>query len=178
MKVNLNHHGVPAILALALLIVGSVASVQAATNTGNMTVTATVETACTVSSSPMAFGTVVPGATKETTATVTANCTTGTPYTVDLGNGLNHITTGGASGDQYRRQMAATTFRLPYVIYIDAARTTEIGATAVALNNLLTTTVGSGANQDVMIYGRIKADETNAQEPGSYADTVVVTIGF
>lgn len=176
MRFNSNHHVVPAILAV--IVLGSVASVQAATNTGNMTVTATVETACTVSASTMAFGIVVPGVTKETTATVTANCSNGTPYTLDLGDGLNHITTGGASGDQYRRQMAATTFRLPYVIYIDAARTTEIGATAVALNNLLTTTVGSGANQDVMIYGRIKAAETVTQQPGSYADTVVVTIGF
>ena len=176
MKFNLNHHVVPVILALFVL--GSVASVQAATNTGSMTVTANVETACTVSASPMAFGTVVPGATKETTATVTAHCTTGTPYTVNLGDGLNHVTTGGTSGDQYRRRMAATTFRLPYVIYIDAARTTEIAASAVALNNLLTTTVGNGANQDVMIYGRIKAAEIESQEPGSYIDTVIVTIGF
>jgi spore coat protein U-like protein len=176
MKYHLNHRVVPAILALFLL--GSAASLQAATNTGNMTVTANVETACTVSATSMAFGTVVPGATKETTATVTAHCTTGTPYTLNLGDGLNHITTGGTSGDQYRRQMAATTFRLPYVIYIDAARTTQIGATAVALNNLLTTTVGNGDNQDVMIYGRIKGEEIGLQEPGSYADTVIVTIGF
>ncbi|NTV15381.1 MAG: spore coat protein U domain-containing protein [Desulfobulbaceae bacterium] len=176
MKFNLNHHVVPAILALFVL--GSVASVHAATNTGNMTVSANVETACTVSASPMAFGTVVPGATKETTATVTANCTTGTPYTLDLGDGLNHTVDGGPAGGLYRRQMAATTFLLPYVIYIDATRATEIGATAVALNNLLTTTVGNGANQDVMIYGRIKAAETTVQEPGAYVDTVVVTIGF
>jgi len=175
MKFNLNHQAVLAILGLFVL--GSVASVQAATNTGNMDVTANVETACTVSASPMAFGTVIPGITKETTATVTANCTNGTPYTLDLGDGLNHITTGG-TGAEYRRQMASTTFRLPYVVYIDATRATEIGATAVALNNLLTTTVGNGENQDVMIYGRIKAAETATQEPGTYADTVIVTISY
>lgn len=175
MKYHLNHRVVPAILALFVL--GSVASVQAATNTGNMTVTANVETACTVSASPMAFGTVIPGIVKETTATVTANCTNGTAYTLDLGDGLNHIVTGG-TGAEYRRQMASTTFRLPYVVYIDATRATEIGATAVALNNLLTTTVGSGEDQAVMIYGRIKAAETETQQPGAYVDTVVITIGF
>jgi spore coat protein U-like protein len=142
-----------------------------------MTVTANVETACTVSASPMAFGTVIPGITKETTATVTANCTNGTSYTLDLGDGLNHITTGG-TGAEYRRQMASAALRLPYVIYIDATRATAIDATAVALNNLLTTTVGDGGNQDVMIYGRIKGAETTTQTPGSYVDTVVVTIGF
>lgn len=176
MKLNVNHHVVPAIFTLFVL--GSVASVQAATNTGNMTVTANVETACAVSASPMAFGTVIPGVIKETTATVTANCTNGTAYTLDLGDGLNHTVDGGPAGGLYRRQMASTTFLLPYVVYIDAARTTEIGATAVALNNLLTTTLGTGVNSDVMIYGRIKADETAAQEPGSYTDTVVITIGF
>lgn len=176
MKLNLNHHVVPAILALFAL--GSVASVQAATNTGNMTVTANVETACTVSASPMAFGTVIPGIVKETTATVTANCTNGTAYTLDLGDGLNPITTGG-TGAEYRRQMAAGTFLLPYVVYIDATRATEIGASdPVALNNLLTTTVGSGENQDVMIYGRIKAAEITAQEPGAYVDTVVITVAY
>lgn len=176
MKFNLNHRVVPAILALFVL--GSVASVQAATNTGEMTVTANVETACTVSATPMAFGTVIPGIVKETTATVTANCTNGTAYTLDLGDGLNHTTDGGTAGGLYRRQMASGTYRLPYVVYIDATRATEIGASAVALNNLLTTTVGSGENQDVMIYGRIKADENTTQEPGAYADTVIITIAY
>jgi spore coat protein U-like protein len=163
---------------IAPMVLGLVASAGAETNTGTMDVTANVETACTVSASPMAFGTVIPGINKEATATVTANCTNGTEYTLDLGDGLNHITTGGISGDQYRRQMAADTFRLPYVVYIDSTRVTSIDATAVALNNLLTTTVGTGEDQDVMIYGRIKGEETAAQEPGVYADSVVITIAY
>lgn len=176
MKFNLNHHIVPAILALFVL--GSVASVQAATNTGDMTVTANVDSACTVSASPMAFGPVVPGVTKETTAIVTANCTNGTSYTLNLGDGLWHITTGGTGGE-YRRQMAAgTTFRMPYVIYSDSARTTSIDATAGELNNLLTTTVANGTDQQVEIYGRVKGAETTTQQPGSYVDTVIVSIGF
>jgi spore coat protein U-like protein len=146
-----------------------------------MDVSANIDAACSVSASPMAFGTVLPGIVKDTTAVVTAICTTGTAYTLDLGDGLNHITTGGipASG-LYRRQMASSTNRLPYVVAIDDTYETEIGATSVAAatNNLLTTTNGNAVAQPITIYGRIVAAESLAKAPGAYADTVVVTIAF
>ena len=152
---------------------------QAFTNTGSMDVSATIETACSVSASPMAFGVVLPGVNKDTEAVVTAVCTSGTTYTLDLGDGLNHITTGG-TGIQYRRQMASAANRLPYVVYIDATRATQIDATAsaAATNNLLTSTVGNGLNQPVTIYGRVIGAESVAKVPGAYIDTVVVTIAF
>lgn len=169
------------LLGLGLSLgLGSLTCAQAFTNTGNMDVSATIETACSVSASPMAFGVVQPGVVKETEAIVTAICTAGTTYTLDLGDGLNHITTGGTGG-QYRRQMAAAANRLPYVIYIDATRATQIDATAagsLAYNNLLTSTVGNGLAQPVTIYGRIVGAESLAKAPGAYTDTVVVTIAF
>jgi spore coat protein U-like protein len=167
--------------ALALLLgLGLLPSAQAFTSTGNMDVSATIETSCSVSASPMAFGVVQPGIVKETEAIITAVCTSGTTYTLDLGDGLNHITTGG-TGSQYRRQMASAANRLPYVIYIDATRATAIDASAagtLAYNNLLTSTVGNGLAQPVTIYGRVVGAESLAKPPGSYNDTVVVTIAF
>ena len=177
MKIQPVRKTVPAILTLLAVCLAPAA--QAFTNTGNMDVSATIETACSVSASPMAFGVVLPGVNKDTEAVVTAVCTMGTTYTLDLGDGLNHITTGG-TGIQYRRQMASAANRLPYVVYIDATRATQIDATAsaAATNNLLTSTVGNGLNQPVTIYGRVIAAESVAKVPGAYNDTVVVTIAF
>jgi spore coat protein U-like protein len=165
-----------------LLMLGTLGAplTQAFTSTGNMDVSATIETACAVSASPMAFGVVQPGVVKDAEATITAVCTSGTTYTLDLGDGLNHITTGGTGG-QYRRQMASAASRLPYIIYIDATRATPIDASAagtLAYNNLLTSTVGNGLEQAVTIYGRVVGAESLAKIPGVYGDTVVVTIAF
>ena len=178
MKVLTTLKTVPAILTLLGLCLAPAA--QAATNTGNLDVSATIETACSVSASPMAFDIVLPGVNKDTEAIVTAVCTTGTTYTLDLGDGLNHITTGGTGG-QYRRQMASAANRLPYVVYIDGTRATAIDASAagtLAFNNLLTSTVGNGLNQPVTIYGRVVGAESTAKPPGVYTDTVVLTVAF
>jgi spore coat protein U-like protein len=177
MRVHFSLRAVSAILTLSGLCFAPTA--QAFTNTGNMVVSATIESACSVSASSLAFGVVLPGVVKETDAVVTAVCTSGTTYTLDLGDGLNHITTGGTGG-QYRRQMAAATNRLPYVVYIDATRATQIDATAslAATNNLLTSTVGNGVAQPVTIYGRVVGAESTGKTPGSYDDTVVLTIAF
>jgi spore coat protein U-like protein len=177
MNIKYNLLTVPAFVVLAGVCLAPAA--WATTSTNDMAVSANIEIACSVSASPMAFGTVLPGAVKDTTAVVTAICTTGTAYTLDLGDGLNHITTGG-TGLQYRRQMASAANRLPYVVAIDDTYETEIGATSVAAatNNLLTTTNGNAVAQPITIYGRIVAAESLAKAPGAYADTVVVTIAF
>ena len=165
------------LVALVILGLTLAPSTQAASSTGSMTVTANIQAACSVSAGPMAFGTVVPGTSKDTVATVSSNCTAGTAYTVDIGNGMNSIATGG-TGTQFRRQMAGGGDLLPYVIYIDSTRATAIDASAVAVNNLLTTTVGDGLDKATSIYGRVVGAESLAKPPGSYVDTVLLTIGF
>ena len=164
---------------LALLFSGLASTGHAATSTGNLTVSATIDAGCSVSATPMAFGTVEPGVVSETEAIVSVICTAGTTYTVDLGDGLNHITTGG-TGIQYRRQMASAANRLPYVVYQEIARATEIAATAslAATNNLLTSTVGDGTAQTKTIFGRIVGAESATTPSGTYIDTVVITVGF
>jgi spore coat protein U-like protein len=178
-KDNFNLRAVPAILTLLGLCL--VPAAQAFTSVGSMDVSATLDTACSVTASPMAFGKVTPGTDKDTEAIVTAVCTTGTTYTLDLGDGLYHVTNGGLPHNLYRRQMAAGVNRLAYMVYIDATRATEIAASAagtLAYNNLLTSTVGNGVAQPVTIYGRVIGAESVANGPGTYLDTVVVTIAF
>jgi spore coat protein U-like protein len=177
MKIQFAHKTAPAILTLLGLSLAPAA--QAVTNTGNMEVSATIEAACSVSASPMAFGTVVPGVDKDTEAVVTVVCTSGTTYTVDLGDGLYHTVSGG-TGIQYRRQMASAANRLQYAVFSDVTRATPIEATAsaAATNNLLTSTVGNGQDQTVTLYGRVIGTESQITPPGVYADTVIVTVAF
>ncbi len=153
---------------------------QAGTSTGIMTVSADIEGACSVSVSPMSFGDVVPGIVKETEAVVLVVCTSGTTYTLDLGDGMNHTTTGGMGSNLYRRQMASGANRLPYMVFQEAARATEIAATSAlaATDNLLTSTVGTGSAQTKTIFGRIVGNESTTKPSGIYVDTVVITIAF
>jgi spore coat protein U-like protein len=150
---------------------------HAETNTGNLEVSATIETACSVSASPMAFGLVVPGTDKETEAVVSVLCTSGTTYTLDLGDGLNTISTGGSSGNLYRRQMASAANRLPYMFFQEPTRVTEIAA-SVANTNFITSTVADGSAQTFTVYGRVVGTESSASPPGSYLDTVIITVAF
>jgi spore coat protein U-like protein len=175
MRAKFSLHAVPAALTLLGLCLAPTA--QAVTNTGNMLVSANIDAACTVSAGPMAFGTVLPGTDKDAQVDITSTCTTGTTYTVDVGDGENSITTGG-TGIEYRRQMANATYRLPYVVYIDSTRATSIDATAVVHNNLLTSTVGDALPKTTTIYGRVVGAESAAKRPLIYTDTVVITIAF
>lgn len=154
----------------------------AGSSTGNMTVSADIGEVCAVTVTAMQFGDIVPGANVDTEAVVSVICTAGTTYTLDLGDGMNHVTTGGVTGNLYRRQMASgTTNRLPYMVYQETGRITEIAGTAAltaAYNNLLTSTVGNGSIQTKSLFGRIVGTESANKPAGSYVDTVVITIAF
>jgi spore coat protein U-like protein len=158
-----------------LLLCAAVA--HAETNTGNLGVSATIETGCSVSASAMAFGVVVPGTDKDTEAVVSVLCTSGTTYTLDLGDGLYQISTGGSSGNLYRRQMASAANRLPYMFFQEPTRVTEIAA-SVANTNFITSTVGDGSTQTFTVYGRVVGTESSSSPPGSYSDTVIITVAF
>jgi spore coat protein U-like protein len=73
--------------------------------------------------------------------------------------------------------MASAAERLPYVLYQEAGRITEIAA-SVANTNFVTTTLGNGSTQTYTVYGRIVGAESSASPPGSYSDTVIITVAF
>ena len=91
-------------------------------------------------------------------------CNTGTNYSVALDSGLH------ATGNQ-RNMSAGATDVIAYNLY-RRRRARRSGATAATAAALAGT--GTGANQELVVYGRVPPQTTPAT--GTYTDTVQVTI--
>jgi len=164
-------HASPALLLLCS------AFAHADASSGNLDVSATIETGCAISATPMAFGMVVPGIDKDTESVVEVICTSGTSYTLDVDSGANVTSAGGSTSNLYRRQMASGVNFLPYMLYQETGRTTEIAA-PVANTNFITTQVSDGLAKTYTLYGRVIGTESSTSPPGNYSDTVVITVTF
>jgi spore coat protein U-like protein len=156
-----------AILAAAALS----GTAHANSTSANLSVTATVTANCSVSTSPVAFGSfnALAGTAVDATGGVTVTCTNGTAWTAaaDAGSGT------GAS--LATRKLGSGSNLLDYTLYTNSGRTTLWGdgtATTATIGN-----TGSGVAQNVTIYGRIAAGQATAPA-GSYSDTVLVTITY
>lgn len=154
---------VAALLAAALVDARPAAG---ATDTGTLTVTATVTSNCSLSGGTLAFGTYVSGQTTNLDVQGSinyVNCPVGT-LTFELDNGAN------ASGTQ-RRMKSGSSF-LNYEIYKTSARTSRWGTATDAVQLQLL----QGGGGSVPVYGRIFSGQAVA--PGSYSDTVTITLTF
>jgi spore coat protein U-like protein len=155
-----------------LAIVGAVmiapGTALAVTVTDSFQVTATVTTACSVSATDLDFGAYDPTSLidDDATSTVNVTCTLLAPYAVRL--------SGGGSGDTAARVMdGGTSTDLGYQLYTDLLRTTVWGNTGSD------DVAGTGAGLTPFphtVYGRISAGQD--VEPGSYVDTVTVSVDF
>ena len=176
----MNNHRKLSILKLALAstfavgtALGSV-NAYAVTATSNLAVGAAVENTCTISTTPVVFGTydvtVNSAADIDTTGGVIVTCTSGATTTVTLGQGTNPGT--GSAAATPVRLMASGTNRLSYQLYSDSAGGTvwgNTGLTGVAH-------LGDGTATTLTVYGRV----FQGQNPpaGTYADTVLATVTF
>ncbi|WP_209349086.1 spore coat U domain-containing protein [Pontixanthobacter sp. CEM42] len=159
---------------LIMLTAGAVAlsaSPAFAQDSDDMLVTATVVDSCTVTASPMAFGTLTTLGTAniDSSATIALACTPDAAYDVSLDLGLN-------AGVGTQRELvngADTTQRIPYNLFQDAARSTAWGTGAG--NTVAGTATGGVAT--LTAYGRIPAS-ASAVTAGSYSDSVTVTVTF
>ena len=142
------------------------APTQAATSTGSLTVTATVASTCSVNSPTLAFGTYNPASVSDSTTDISVTCTNTTPYTVGLDAGSG---TGASVTD---RKMMNGANLLNYTLYSDAGRTANWGNTT----GVWKSATGNGAAQVHTVYGRIPASQY--VDPGSYSDTVVITVTY
>jgi spore coat protein U-like protein len=136
------------------------------TVTGTLNVTATVNSNCSLSGGTLAFGTYTAGQTNDLDVQGSinyVNCPAGT-LVFELDNGAN------ANGNQ-RRMKSGNNF-LNYEIYKGATRNSRwgSGADAVTIQHL------QPGNGSVAVYGRIPARQT--VPPGSYSDTVTITLTF
>lgn len=150
-------------LSVAALAIGGVNPVVAATATGTMAVTLTVLSACTVTPTPLAFGSIsgLMGSAANATASVVVACTPGTAFSVTMDNGLN------ASSGQRRVKGVTPTNFVNYNLYTDAARTNSwSGATSVN---------GTGS-ATLTVYGQVPVQAGIAIDV--YTDTVTVTATY
>lgn len=160
-------------VALAL---GFASSVDAATATSNLSVTASVAANCTISTTAVAFGAYDPvsanaSAPLNGTGSVSVTCTNGASTTVTLGQGSN-ADTGSTAAAPVRRMRDGGTNFLSYALYSDTGRTTTWGDT---LGTGLAHT-GTGTLTALTVYGQIPAGQNVPAT--NYSDTVVATITF
>lgn len=100
------------------------------------------------------------------TSSLTVTCSTGLTPTLLLDGGL--ASTGALRG------MRAGLVTIPYRLYSNAARTTEI-----AINSPIALST-SGSVQNIPIYGRVLPADQASTTPaaGTYTDTVIATIAW
>jgi spore coat protein U domain-containing protein, fimbrial subunit CupE1/2/3/6 len=135
---------------------------------GSFTVTATVISSCIVSATNINFGSAgVIAGNVDAAGAVTVKCTNGTAFNVGLSEGL-------ASGATVTsRKMTSGTKTISYSLFRNSIRTSNWGNTPGT-----DTVSGTGAGSDAVltVYGRVPAQTTPA--PGTYSDTVVVSVYY
>ena len=154
--------------ALALAIQGPA---WAQTATANLSISATVNGNCTITTSAVAFGSYDPVGTHaatplDNTGGVTVTCTKGAGTRIDLGLGAN------ASGST--RRMQGPTDLLTYELYQDSARTTIWSSGAGS--GLAIAVAPSITPRSFTVYGRVPAAQNVGA--GTYTDTVLATVNF
>ena len=143
----------------------------AATTSSTLSVDATVTANCTVSTTALSFGSVNPigGSNVDGAGGITVTCTNGTAWTAAAGIGS------GSGASFASRRMTAGSDLLNYNLYTNAGRTTVWGDGSGSTATVGST--GTGAAQNVTIYGRVGSGQTSVP-PGSYSDTVSVTVTY
>ena len=145
-------------------------------NAGSSVWTATIAPNCLVSAAAVNFGSVgVLASNIDAAGTIAVQCTSTSPYSVSLDNGIN------ANGSQRRMRFGATSSYVSYGLFTNAGRTSgwttsssasscSQGAGTCILNT------GSSASQNTTVYGCVPAQTTPV--PGTYSDAVVITVTY
>ena len=152
-------------VASMLVALTLAAPAGAGSDTDQLTVTATVLSACSLSGGTLNFGNYTSGQ----TANLDVN---GTINYVNCSGSLTFTLDGGTSGNINARQMSSGTSRLSYQIYRNAARNAIWGTGADAHGVVL---IGTQSGT-VSVFGRIPASQVVAD--GTYTDTVNITLTF
>lgn len=164
---------------LASLCIGGAQIAAAATTTANFTVNSTVSSSCSApTTEALSFGTYNPlsGSAATASANITITCTNTTAITsitLNAGSG-----TGTINARKMEKGGTDTTKTLNYNLYTSSANTTIWGdGTSGNSTNNVSGNAGTGSAQTLVVYGTIPANQTDV-EPGSYSDTITVTINY
>jgi len=145
-----------------------------ATTTTTFAVTETVQTTCSATATTLAFNAYTPGAGAiANTGTISVKCSKNTPYTISLNGG----TTSGGSVAQ--RLMASGTNTLQYNLFTTAAFSQIFGDGTGASKTVAGTGAGVATANAVTVFGQLPDSAANqAAVPGSYTDTITVTVSY
>ena len=141
-----------------------------ASSSGQFNVTATVLSACSVSSTDLVFGNYSASAASPTyvSNTVSITCTNNLPYTVALDGGQT------AGNVAARTLTDGASHYLKYFLYTASNHATLWGDGTSGTSTVGGT--GTGSGQTLSVYGAIPAAQyVNA---GSYTDKVTVTVNY
>ena len=160
------------LLHLVLLLVGGLCAQGAQA-------LCTVTCTCTVSTTSLIFSGYNPLSASNVDSTGNVRVACGgiaglaIPYSVAISAG------GGAS--MTNRQMASGINKLSYNLYVSSAYAAiwgdASGGTQTVSGGFLLDVLGSATPQDLTVYGRIPGGQTTVK-PGSYTDTLVVTLTY
>ncbi|MCP3102322.1 fruiting body spore coat protein U [Myxococcus sp. K15C18031901] len=168
-----------AVAAATVAAALATSSAHAATATANLTVSATVGSACSITSGTLNFGTYDPiiinstmGVDLLSSGSLTVTCTLLGSAVVTLGQGSNAGT--GSTDAVPLRRMKNTTSNdyLSYFLYQDVSRLVVWGNTAGSGLPYL----GTGLPVPVLVYGTVPKGQNVPS--GTYNDTVVATLTF
>jgi spore coat protein U-like protein len=130
--------------------------------------TATINANCLVSATNLNFGSTSSLASNvDATSTVTVQCTNSTAYTVALNAGT------GTGATITVRKMTSGANTINYSLYTNSARSVLWGNGTTGVTQSGT---GSGNQQVYTVFGRIPPQSSPI--PGSYSDTITVTVTY
>lgn len=154
---------------IALCSLPAAASIKGA----DMDVLANVDPACSITTTPVNFGSIDPtqNVSFYATGSIEVNCTAGTGWTAGAGAGEHPRILGTTFFRRMEGQNSPSPAQLAYNLYIDPAHVVEWKAP----NEISGT--GTGTVQSVPVYGEIGPAQT-ATPVDSYQDTVVVALEY
>jgi spore coat protein U-like protein len=166
------HKILTATLATAAMTAGIA---QAATTGTSFQVTATVQSTCSATAATLAFPNYTPGGGAQTgNTTISVKCTKNTPFTVALNAGA---TTGDAFTQRLMGGSGANT--LQYNLFTTVALAQVFGDGSGGTGTVAGTGLGVATANSVQVFGQVPDSATNqAAVPGSYTDTITVTVTY
>ncbi len=159
------------VLSLGLAFAGAA---HATGTTSQLNISATIASVCSVTTTPVSFGTIVAGVGNfNANGDVSVNCSPGVPYNIALDSGQNYV------AGAYRSIKDGGVNYVAYWLYKDAALTSEWGDSDRASTYLQGTSLadtGTGTDQTHVVYGLLPVYGTEAV--GAYSDVVNVSVYY
>ena len=154
-------------LPSAVLALGFISTPASATSpaTGTMTVSASVQTSCSVTATPLAFG-VYTGTVVTSTSNITVLCNTDDLVTISLSDSTT-------SGGAYQMNDVTSSNSLNYKLFQDSAYTTLWGSNTTAMAGV---SISGTISKSFPVYGQIPSNQNSPAE--SYTDTITVTVSY